>query len=65
MQRQGGDGLRRFEDGLQKLVALFGERQRLERAYHAVFARGAEARSEAQAFVEWLRQEIEALLTGP
>jgi len=42
------------------LVALFGERQRLERAYHAVYAHGAEARPEARAFVEWLQEEIRA-----
>jgi DNA-binding transcriptional LysR family regulator len=44
----------------RKLVALFSERQRLERAYHAVYAHGAEARPEARAFVEWLQAEIRA-----
>src|SRR3954471_13082912 len=49
----------------KRLVTLFGERQRLERAYHAVFARGAEARPEAHALVEWLRQEIAAEVSAP
>jgi DNA-binding transcriptional LysR family regulator len=44
----------------KKLVALFCERQRLERAYHAVYAHGAETRPEARAFVEWLQAEIRA-----
>jgi DNA-binding transcriptional LysR family regulator len=44
----------------KKLVTLFGERQRLERAYHAVYARGAESLPQAQAFVEWLQAEIGA-----
>jgi LysR family transcriptional regulator, glycine cleavage system transcriptional activator len=42
----------------KKLVALFGQRQQLARAFHAVFARGAADRPEVRAFVEWLREEI-------
>jgi DNA-binding transcriptional LysR family regulator len=44
----------------KKLVALFGQRQQLARAYHAVFARDAADRPEVRAFVEWLREEIRA-----
>jgi LysR family glycine cleavage system transcriptional activator len=43
----------------KKLVTLFGGRQHLARAYHAVYARGAEARPEARALVEWVAAEIE------
>jgi DNA-binding transcriptional LysR family regulator len=49
----------------KKLVTLFGERQRLERAYHAVYARGAGTRHEALAFVEWLRAEIGGASSTP
>jgi LysR family glycine cleavage system transcriptional activator len=49
----------------KKLVTLFGERQRLARAYHAVFARGADGRAEARAFVDWLRGEIQAETGSP
>ena len=42
----------------KKLVALFGARQRLARAYHAVFARGTQDLAQARAFVEWLKEEI-------
>jgi LysR family transcriptional regulator, glycine cleavage system transcriptional activator len=42
----------------KKLVALFGRPQRVARAFHAVFARGAQSRPEAQQFVEWLKKEI-------
>jgi DNA-binding transcriptional LysR family regulator len=42
-----------------KLVALFGHRQQLARGYHAIFARGAESRTEARQFVAWLRGEID------
>ncbi len=41
-----------------QLVALFGRRQKLARAFHAVYAREAEERAEVQRFVEWLRAEI-------
>ncbi|HXN15102.1 MAG TPA: transcriptional regulator GcvA [Usitatibacter sp.] len=40
------------------LVALFGREQRLARAYHALFAKGADQRAEAGQFVAWLRSEI-------
>ena len=43
----------------RKLVTLFGERQHLARAYHAVYARGADTRPEARAFVDWLAGEID------
>lgn len=42
----------------RQLVPLFGTEQRLARGYHAVYARGADARPEARAFVEWIRGEI-------
>jgi DNA-binding transcriptional LysR family regulator len=42
----------------KRLVPLFGTEQRLARGYHAVYARGADARPEARAFVEWVRAEI-------
>jgi LysR family glycine cleavage system transcriptional activator len=44
----------------KKLVALFGQRRQIARAYHAVFARGAGERPEVRAFVDWLREEISA-----
>ncbi len=43
-----------------RLVALFGRRLQVARALHAVFAPGAAARPEAQAFVAWLKAEIGA-----
>jgi DNA-binding transcriptional LysR family regulator len=42
----------------KRLTVLFGRSQCLERAYHAVTARGAESRPEVKKFVEWLRKEI-------
>ncbi|QJR14069.1 transcriptional regulator GcvA [Usitatibacter palustris] len=42
----------------KQLVVLFGKRQRLARAYHAIYAPGAAARPEAQQFVSWVRAEI-------
>jgi LysR family glycine cleavage system transcriptional activator len=46
--------------GEGRLVALFGRNLRVARAMHAVYAPGAQARPEARAFVEWLREEIGA-----
>ncbi|MGD9954396.1 MAG: LysR substrate-binding domain-containing protein, partial [Burkholderiales bacterium] len=40
------------------LVPLFGKRMPVPRALHAVYAPGAQARPEAQAFVAWLKKEI-------
>jgi LysR family glycine cleavage system transcriptional activator len=42
----------------KRLVALFGNQQRLARAFHAVFARHASDRPEARQFVDWLKREI-------
>jgi len=42
----------------KRLVVLFGRRQQIPRAFHAVFARGARERPEVLDFVEWLQQEI-------
>ena len=42
----------------KRLVALFGREQRLARGYHAIYAKGAEDRKEARAFVDWIRAEI-------
>ena len=42
----------------KQLMPLFGAEQRLARGYHAVFARGAQARPEVREFVEWIRAEI-------
>jgi DNA-binding transcriptional LysR family regulator len=44
----------------KRLLPLFGRQQRLARGYHAVFARGAQAQTEARQFVDWLRGEIDA-----
>ena len=41
-----------------KLVALFGRRQRLARAFHAVYADAAKSRPEARLFVDWVREEL-------
>jgi DNA-binding transcriptional LysR family regulator len=43
----------------KRLVLLFGQQQRLARAYHAVYSSGARARAEAVWFVEWLQREIQ------
>ena len=50
-----------------QLIALFGSRRQLTRAFHAVFSRGASARPEVRRFVEWMQREIdrEARETGP
>jgi DNA-binding transcriptional LysR family regulator len=42
----------------KRLAILFGRSQCLERAYHAVVARGAEARPEVKQFVDWVKREI-------
>lgn len=42
------------------LVPLFGNQQRLARAFHAVFAAGAEARPEVRQFTDWIRKEIKS-----
>ena len=42
----------------KQLVALFGRERKLARAFHAVFARGAEERAEVRRFLEWLIEEI-------
>ncbi len=42
----------------KRLVVLFGRSQCLERAYHAVLAKGAEARPEVRQFVDWMKKEI-------
>jgi LysR family glycine cleavage system transcriptional activator len=42
----------------KKLIALFGQAQSVTRALHAVYARGAASRPEAQRFVEWLQAEL-------
>lgn len=47
-----------------RLVALFGRRTQVRRAVHAVFAPGAAERPEAQAFVGWLKAEIERTKKG-
>jgi DNA-binding transcriptional LysR family regulator len=47
----------------KRLVALFGA-QKLGRAFHAVFARDARERPEAQRFVEWLQAEIRRDASG-
>lgn len=42
----------------RKLVALFGKSQKVQRAIHAVYAKGAESRPEARQFVEWVQREL-------
>src|SRR5438477_254385 len=42
----------------KQLVTLFGRQQQLARGYHAVFARDAAERPEAQHFVAWVRDEM-------
>ena len=42
----------------KRLVALFGRRQRLARAFHAVYSSGARERPEARQLVDWLQREI-------
>jgi DNA-binding transcriptional LysR family regulator len=43
----------------KQLVALFGQAQRVQRGFHAVYARDAQARPEVRQFVDWLKREIE------
>ena len=43
----------------KELVALFGQAQRVQRGFHAVYARDAQARPEVRQFVDWLRRELE------
>lgn len=43
----------------KRLVMPFGKSQRIERAFHAVFAKSAASRPEARQFVEWIQQEIQ------
>jgi DNA-binding transcriptional LysR family regulator len=42
----------------KKLVPLFGQRQRLARGFHAVYAADARKRVEARQFVDWMRDEL-------
>ena len=41
----------------QRLIILFGAKS-AARAFHAVYAKGAQARPEAKRFVEWLLEEM-------
>jgi DNA-binding transcriptional LysR family regulator len=43
-----------------RLVALFGQQQRLARGYHAVYAAHAARNPDVRRFVEWLRDEIKS-----
>jgi DNA-binding transcriptional LysR family regulator len=42
----------------KKLVALFGQKQRIARGFYAVYARDAQARPAARQFVDWIREEL-------
>ena len=42
----------------KQLVPLFGRAQRVQRGFHAVYARNAQARPEVRQFVEWLQREL-------
>ena len=42
----------------KKLVPLFGGAKRVSRAFHAVYARNAQARPEVKRFVAWLLREL-------
>ncbi|HUP97351.1 MAG TPA: transcriptional regulator GcvA [Usitatibacter sp.] len=42
----------------KRLVALFGEAQRVGRGFHAVYAKDAQARPEVKQFVDWLQREL-------
>ena len=42
------------------LVALFGQAQRVQRGFHAVYARDAQGRPEVRQFVDWLKKELES-----
>ena len=43
----------------KNLVALFGQAQRVQRGFHAVYARDAQGRPEVRQFVDWLKKELE------
>src|SRR5689334_2888063 len=43
----------------KSLVALFGQAQRVQRGFHAVYAREAQGRPEVRQFVDWLKKELE------
>ena len=42
----------------KRLIALFGRKQRMARAFHAITARNARDRDEVRQFVDWLKDEI-------
>jgi LysR family glycine cleavage system transcriptional activator len=42
----------------KQLVGLFGQSQKVKRAFHAIVAPGAEKRAEVKQFVEWLQREL-------
>ena len=42
----------------KRLVALFGEAQRVGRAFHAVYAKNAQSRREVRQFVDWMQREL-------
>jgi len=44
----------------KQLVTLFGQRQRLQRGFYAVYARQAQAREAAGKFVDWIKEELAA-----
>jgi DNA-binding transcriptional LysR family regulator len=48
----------------KRLVALFGQAQRVGRGFHAVFARNAQARPEVRQFVDWLQRELRQEAAG-
>ena len=42
----------------KRLVTLFGQVQKVGRAFHAVYSREAAGRTEARQFVEWMQKEL-------
>jgi DNA-binding transcriptional LysR family regulator len=42
----------------KRLVTPFGKSQRIGRAFHAIYSKGAASRPEARQFVEWVQREI-------
>jgi LysR family transcriptional regulator, glycine cleavage system transcriptional activator len=50
-----GDALRS-----RKLIALFGRRQQLARAFYVILAEGARSRPEVVSFVDWIKREIDS-----
>ncbi len=42
----------------KKLVPLFGGARRVSRAFHAIYARNAQARPEVKKFVAWLQRQL-------